>query len=487
MSELHLPWLEIAIILPLVGALWVRRMTDRERAQTQSVYFLSGSLFAAVAAWVDFAALGTRAAQDSGHWVNRWLGADSLLIDRLSAPLLPLTALLFLVTVLATMRTQAGRFSFWRTLLSASITLALLACKNPWGMIGLMALATVPPLLELRDRGRSTRIFALHMGVFLLLMAGGWLLVSRAPDQASPPILGVALLTAAVLLRSGVVPFHCWITDLFENATFGTSLLFVTPLTGAYAAVRLVLPIAPSWALRSIALWSLTTAVYAASMALVQREARRFFCYLFLSHASLVLVGLETATPLGLTGALAVWLSVGLALTGFGLTLRAMEARTGRISLNSYQGLFDRAPQLGSFFLLTGLASVGFPGTIGFVATELLVEGAVTVYPIVAGLIVLVATLQGIAVVKAYYRLFTGTRSHSSVFLEGRLLEKIAVLALSLLIIGGGLFPQPGIESRFQAAMEIIADRSQRLKEPASRSEHDAVHAARSASSPQVR
>ena len=38
---------------------------------------------------------------------------------------------------------------------------------------------------------------------------------------------------------------------------------------------------------------SLVTAVYAAGMAVVQREARRFFAYLFLSHASLVLVGLE--------------------------------------------------------------------------------------------------------------------------------------------------------------------------------------------------
>ncbi|PNY35982.1 hypothetical protein C2E31_16135, partial [Rhodopirellula baltica] len=42
----------------------------------------------------------------------------------------------------------------------------------------------------------------------------------------------------------------------------------------------------------------------------------------------LVLVGLELATPIGLTGGLCVWLSVGLALGGFGLTLRCVEART---------------------------------------------------------------------------------------------------------------------------------------------------------------
>src|SRR5262249_50234126 len=150
-------------------------------------------------------------------------------------------------------------------------------------------------------------------------------------------------------------------------------------LTGVYLAVRLVLPIAPDWLLQSIGLFSLATAVYAAGMAVVQREARRFFAYLFLSHASLGLVGLELHTTTSLTGALALWVSVALALSGFGLTLRALEARFGRLSLADFHGLYEQSPMLAVCFLLTGLASVGFPGTLGFVATELLVDGAVEV------------------------------------------------------------------------------------------------------------
>ena len=61
------------------------------------------------------------------------------------------------------------------------------------------------------------------------------------------------LLLVAVLVRSGIVPLHCWMTDLFEHASFGTALLFVTPMVGAYAAVRLVLPLAPDWALHGMA------------------------------------------------------------------------------------------------------------------------------------------------------------------------------------------------------------------------------------------
>ena len=96
-------------------------------------------------------------------------------------------------------------------------------------------------------------------------------------------------------------------------------------------------------------------------MATIQRETRRFFAHLFLSHASLVLVGLELHTELSLTASLCLWFSVILSLGGFGLTLRALEARFGRLSLTDYHGLYEHSPTLAVCFLLTGLASVGLP------------------------------------------------------------------------------------------------------------------------------
>ena len=59
----------------------------------------------------------------------------------------------------------------------------------------------------------------------------------------------------------------------------GIALLFVGPLSGVYAAFRLVLPIGPGWVLSSIGLLSLFTAIYAAGMATIQRETRRFFAH----------------------------------------------------------------------------------------------------------------------------------------------------------------------------------------------------------------
>jgi NADH-quinone oxidoreductase subunit M len=237
--------------------------------------------------------------------------------------------------------------------------------------------------------------------------------------------------------------------------------LFVAPLAGVYAAVRLVLPIAPDWVLRSIGLFSMATAVYAAGMALIQRDARRFFAYLFLSHASLVLVGLELHTAITLTGALALWISAALSLTGFGLTMRALEARFGRLTLADFRGLYEHSPALAMCFLLMGLASVGFPGTLGFVAAELLVDGAVKASPYVGLAVVLAAALNGIAIVRAYFQLFTGTRPVSTVSLAVGPREQAAVLTLTVLVLGGGLFPQLGVSSRHHAAEKILRQREE--------------------------
>jgi NADH-quinone oxidoreductase subunit M len=297
------------------------------------------------------------------------------------------------------------------------------------------------------------------MGLFAFCLVAGWACLDPAGLVGGAPVASVLLFTA-VLVRSGAVPFHTWVLGLFEHASFGTALLFATPITGAYLAVRLVLPVAPEWALRGISILSLVTACYAAGLAAVQTEARRFFAYLFLSHTSLVLVGLELHTPISLTGALILWLSVSLSLSGLGLTLRALEARFGRLSLAQFSGLYDHSPALAVCFLLTGLGCVGFPGTVGFVGTELLVDGALGADPVMGVALVVAAAVNGIAVVRAYFLLFTGGRHLSSVSLAITLRERMAVLTLAVLILGGGLFPQPGVMSRYEAAAEVLKDRA---------------------------
>ena len=472
MAELHFPWLEASVLIPLVGGIFVGRLRDADLARKWCLVFCMFAFVMTLGAWQDFYLLHATQADDRWHLMSRLFGRELFVIDQLSAPLLPLVALLYFLTAMSTLRVKIRRFSFGWMLVSESLTLATFACKQPWILIALVALRTVPPYLEIRARSGSTRVYVLHMATFISLLVMGWFFVEQEGTTQVHSLWAILPLLAAILIRSGIAPFHCWVTDLFERATFGTAVLFVTPIAGAYLTVRLVLPIAPDWVLQSIGVLSLITAVYAASMALIQQDARRFFCYIFLSHSALVLVGLEMVTPLGLTGALCVWLSIGLAMGGFGLTLRALEGRLGRLSLSNYQGLYEHTPTLAVCFLLTGLASVGFPGTFGFIGTEMLVDGAVETYPFMGVAVVIAAALNGIAVVRAYFLLFTGRSYFSNVSLMLRGRERYAVLALAALILLGGLFPQWGVTSRHHAAEEILSNR----KPPIERSVVSADH-----------
>ncbi len=456
MTELHLPLIEAAIVLPLLGAVVVAGVKNPDVARLISLVGGGLSLASTTIAWQDFLGLGAPIAHD--HWdvTEQIFGHDVFAIDYLTAPMLPTVALLFVLTMLSTLRTKIRRFSWCGTMLAMSLTLATLCCQDNWGIIGLLALSTLPPFFELRARGRSTRIYVLHMAAFVGLMVLGQT-VSAIEGAGAHSLFASAPLLLACLIRCGVAPAHVWLTDLYENATFGTALLFTTPLCGAYAIVHLVLPIAPQWVLQGLGLLSLLTAVYAGGMAMVQKDVRRFFSYLFLSQSSLVLMGLESVSHIGLTGGLCVWASVALALSGCGLTLRALESRFGHFELRQYRGLYEHVPAIAACFLLTGLGSVGFPGTIGFVGTEILIDGIVATYPQVGAIVVIAAALNGIAILRAYFLIFTGTRHHSPVSLSVRVPERLAFLTLSLLILGGGFVPQPGINMSSEAAEEIMS------------------------------
>ncbi len=461
MNTLWFPWAEAALVPPLVAAIWIRWLHDPEQTRRVSLVACGVTLLCTTGAWVNLALL-----DDVGSASNSWslLGGTVFTIDGLTAPLLPLVSLLYLLTVLATLGAKVHRLSFSSVLVSEAILLATLSCRQPWVLIALLAAGTLPPLVELYKNGRPMRVFALHMILFIVLLVGGQALLTWKVGERDASILGVALLMAAVLVRNGVVPAHCWMTDLFEHASFATALLFVTPMVGTYAAMRLVFPIAPDWVLHGIASLSLVTALYAAGMALVQREARRSFCYLFMSHSSLVLVGLEMATPVGVTAALCMWISVALSMAGFGLTLRTIEARTGRLSLDKFYGLYNHTPRLAALFLITGLASIGFPGTVGFIGTELLVDGTVSSYPLWGAAVVVAAALNGLAVLHIYFRVFTGTRHLASINLHSRPPERIAMLVLCALILGGGFFPQPGVLSRYGVATQLVERRGRNLE-----------------------
>jgi NADH-quinone oxidoreductase subunit M len=90
----------------------------------------------------------------------------------------------------------------------------------------------------------------------------------------------------------------------------------------------------------------------------------------------------------------------------------------------------------------------------------LLVDAVIGASPATGVTMVLVAAVNGIAVVRVYFLLFTGGRHVSSVSLAITPRERLAVLTLTALILGGGLAPQEGVAASYKAADALLKDRA---------------------------
>ena len=297
------------------------------------------------------------------------------------------------------------------------------------------------------------------MGLFIGLMVAGQYGIGQASGSPGAESWAPIALAAAMMIRGGIAPFHSWISDLFDRASFGTAQLFVTPLVGVYGLLRLVLPVASDELLYGVRLLAMGTALYASAMALVQREGRHFFSFLLISNAAVVAAGLLATSHSALVGALCVWLSVAISIGGLGLTLRALEAHRGRLSLNRFQGLYEHAPNLAMCFALTGLASVGFPGTFGFIGTELLVDGSVDSQPVIGIVLVIVSAMNGIAIMQAFLRCSAAPITFPRSRWPSASASATPCWRWLRLILLGGLFPQWVVASRSRAADDVLRQR----------------------------
>lgn len=458
------PWIELATGLPLAASAAIGFVKRTEWKWAASSLTAIAVLVLAVIAWSDFLTARADVAPGPRTLTALLFGRDLLVVDRFNSPLLVLAALLFVAVILLTPSSKRARFSFGQALLLLGLTIALLGCHELKWYIVLLGAQAILPIIELRQRRQAFGFFAAHQIASLLLLTAGALASGTGSAGEPASIWGVALISAGLMIRCGCAPLHCWIVDLLDRASLGTGLLYLTPLAGTCGFVRFVLPVAPAGLLQAITVLSLFTAIYASGMVLVQASTRRFFCYLFLANSSLVLVGLESLSPIGLTGSMSLWLSATISVLSLGVIIRAVEGRVGRVSLLRYHGLFRQMPLLAVFFLIAVLASIGFPGTVGFAGVELLVESALESSPLYGCLVVAAMALNGIAALRAYFRLFTGTTAPATISMQPRPIEQGVIFVFTVLIIAGGLYPQPGVMNRYEAATELIEHRQSLLE-----------------------
>src|SRR5262245_11707195 len=121
-----LPWIELTIALPLVGAIVAATARDWEAAWRRSLGIALAALTTSVMPWLAWKADGGLHRWDPFAWI----GVPLFAVDDLSGPLLPLVALLHALTLLATPRNKGTRTSFAVLLTGEAVLLATFACKD---------------------------------------------------------------------------------------------------------------------------------------------------------------------------------------------------------------------------------------------------------------------------------------------------------------------------------------------------------------------
>jgi NADH-quinone oxidoreductase subunit M len=157
---------------------------------------------------------------------------------------------------------------------------------------------------------------------------------------------------------------------------------------GAYAGLRVAMNLFPQgfqmWS-KWIVLLAVVGIVYAAAVALRQRDLKFVIGYSSVSHMGFVLLGLGAATALSVSGAVLQMFSHGvIAALLFAVAGRMIYRRTHTRELNALAGMnLSRALPFAAFtFIIAAAASMGIPGFSGFAAEITILIGVWKTYPV---------------------------------------------------------------------------------------------------------
>ena len=264
-------------------------------------------------------------------------------------------------------------------------------------------------------------------------------------------------LFAITLLRQGVFPFQRATLDAFESPSLPMVSLYLNSHLGAYLLMRFTIPLFPAqsaeW-LAPLGALALMTSVLMAIAAVGRPHPRRTLGLLWISQAAFLVAGIGNRSEEGITGALVHWWVVAFAMNGLMAAYRAMEARhSGVRKLDEPLGLGQSAPRLAVYFAVSALALVGLPGTLGFVAEDLLFHGALNAHFVLGVALPVATALNAITVFRFFSTIFMGRRAiHTAPVPDASRREAMAFTATALLLFAGGLAPSVLVTLRTPSA-----------------------------------
>ncbi len=185
---------------------------------------------------------------------------------------------------------------------------------------------------------------------------------------------------ASFAVKLPMWPVHTWLPDAHVQAPTAGSVILAGVLLklGGYGFIRFSLPMFPEGSLYFVPfvfVLSGIAVVYTSLVALVQRDMKKLIAYSSVAHMAFVTFGLFAMNRQGIEGAMVVMLSHGLVSGALFLVVGVIYDRMHTREIAVYGGLSNNMPGYALLFMLFTMASVGLPGTSGFVGEFLSLVG----------------------------------------------------------------------------------------------------------------
>jgi NADH-quinone oxidoreductase subunit M len=186
---------------------------------------------------------------------------------------------------------------------------------------------------------------------------------------------------ASFAVKVPMWPVHTWLPDAHVEAPTAGSVILAGVLLkmGAYGFLRFSVPMLPqASALFQPLMFSLgvVAVMYTSLVALAQQDMKKLIAYSSVAHMGVVVIGIFTFNQQGIDGALFQMLSHGVVSAALFLCVGVVYDRIHTRDIARYGGLSDRMPAYALVFMLFTMASIGLPGTAGFVGEFLVLVGA---------------------------------------------------------------------------------------------------------------
>ncbi|MBI3710289.1 MAG: NADH-quinone oxidoreductase subunit M [Proteobacteria bacterium] len=342
----------------------------------------------------------------------------------------------------------------------------------------------IPMFLIIGIWGGARRVYSAFK-FFLFTLAGSVLLLLailamyyEAETTDIPTLLGykfpIAMQTwlwlaffASFAVKVPMWPVHTWLPDAHVEAPTAGSVILAGVLLkmGAYGFLRFSLPMLPEASLYFtpfIYTLSIIAIIYTSLVALAQEDMKKLIAYSSVAHMGFVTLGIFTGVAQGVTGALFQMLSHGVVSGALFLIVGVVYDRMHSREITRYAGLVHRMPVYAFVFMVMMLASVGLPGTSGFVGEFLVLVGAFQSNTWAALLATSGIILGAAYMLYLYRRVIFGelTREDLKHILDLNRREVAVFAPLVLVVLWMGIYPKPFLDV-FNPSVENLVARYQ--------------------------